>query len=238
MEQENEEKKKYEKLPSCIIPFANNDKKSWHERWKAGDDLLQFPHPFRATLTGPPNSGKSTTVMNILIRAEPKWDRIIIVYPGGQQGTTEYDSLGSGVEYMIQIPAPDMFPTPSKQTAADRKKTLVVIDDFELKELSKNNRKNLDRLIGHVSTHRNVSVILCAQEYFNVPSIARRCSNVHVFWRPRDHNNLAMMSSRVGEDLESLFQFCNTSKCSIWVDQTSGSPAPLRLNGYIRINKE
>lgn len=43
-------------LPQKIIPFKNADKK-WHEKWTEGRDLLDFPHPYRITLTGPPNSG-------------------------------------------------------------------------------------------------------------------------------------------------------------------------------------
>jgi hypothetical protein len=220
-------------IPRELIAFKNKDKK-WHEHWEANRDPLDFPHPYRITLTGPPNSGKSTTVLNILIRANPPFDKIIIVYPGGQAGTSEYDALGTGAEYLVEIPPPEFFPPVKDKKSV---KTLVIIDDFELKQLPKTQRASLDRLIGHVSTHRNVSVMLCAQEYFNVPTIARRCSNVHVFWKPRDMNNLSMMSQRAGEDLESLFQFCPNTKDSIWIDQTSGSPMPLRKNGYIAIEK-
>jgi hypothetical protein len=220
-------------IPQQLIAFKNKDKK-WHERWTENRDPLDFPHPYRITLTGPPNSGKSTTVLNILIRATPAFDRIIIVYPGGQAGTSEYDSLGSAAEYLVEIPPPEFFP-PTKEKSCC--KTLVIIDDFELKQLPKLQRAALDRLIGHVSTHRHVSVMLCAQEYFNVPTIARRCSNVHIFWKPRDMNNLTMMSQRAGEDLESLFQFCPDDKDSIWIDQTQGTPYKLRKNGYVMIDK-
>lgn len=223
-----------EKLPAELIRFSNPDKK-WHEKWNPGRDLLDFPHPYRITLTGPPNSGKSTTVLNILIRAQPLFDRIVIVYPGGAAGTSEYESLGDAAEYVVEIPPPDFFP-PVK-TKDGKQKTLVIIDDFELKELGKAQRSNLDRLIGHVSTHRNVSVMLCAQEYFNVPTVARRCSNVHIFWKPRDMRNLQEMSQRVGEDLESLFDLLNGTKDSVWIDQTPGSPAPIRVNGYKVVDK-
>ena len=223
-----------DKLPPELIRFKNPDKK-WHETWKPGRDLLDFPHPYRITLTGPPNSGKSTTVLNILIRAQPLFDRVIIVYPGGSEGTSEYDSLGDAAEYVVEIPPPDFFP-PAKAKEG-YKKTLVIIDDFELKELGKTQRSNLDRLIGHVSTHRNVSVMLCAQEYFNVPTVARRCSNVHVFWKPRDVRNLQDMSQRVGEDLEGLFTLASGAKDSVWIDQIPGSPAPIRVNGYKIVDK-
>ena len=227
---------KKKELPCKLIAFTNADKK-WHERWKPQRDLLDFPHPYRICLVGPPNSGKSTTVLNILIRARPCFDRIIIIYPGGLSGTSEYNRLGKHVEYLDKIPPPEFFP-PVK-AAKGKLKTMVIIDDFELKEIGKGQRANLDRLIGHVSTHRNVSVMLCAQDYFNVPTIARRCSNVHIFWKPRDANNLSMMTQRVGEDLEQLFKtIATTVKDSIWIDMTADSPAPLRKNGYDIIRKK
>lgn len=223
MQSEYEDKK----LPRKIIPFSNPDK-GWHETWHPDRDLLDFPHPFRCNLTGPPNSGKSTTVLNIIIRCRPWFEKIIVIYPGGGEGTSEYESLGDGVVYLDSIPAPSYFP-PVKSGA---EKTIVIIDDFELKELNKAARSNLDRLIGHVSTHRSVSVLLCAQEYFNVPTVARRNSNLHIFWRPKDRNQIPLMSTRMGEDMDMLFELCKTPKDSIWIDQTVNSPAPLRLNGY------
>ena len=56
------------KLPTKLIAFPNADKK-WHEKWETPEgqpprDLLNFPHPVRAILTGPP---KSQTLIVIII---------------------------------------------------------------------------------------------------------------------------------------------------------------------------
>lgn len=56
------------KLPSRLIDLTDSADKKWHEKWcikKATTAhekslLLNFPHPFRAVLVGPPNSGKHT----------------------------------------------------------------------------------------------------------------------------------------------------------------------------------
>lgn len=221
-------KKPPRKLPSELIAFKNADK-GWHEAWGAERDLLNFPHPFRAVMCGPPNRGKTTAVKNILVRQWPPFEKMVIIYPGGAQGTSEYeDVLGDDVEVLDHFPDTEYWPT----VAAGAIKTLCVIDDFELKGLSKKDRASLDRLVGHVSTHRHVTVILCSQNFYNIPTIARRCANVFVLWKPRDKTSMNSVSQRIGYDLDDLFKLAPGEHDSLWVDLTAKTPAPLRLNGY------
>ncbi len=56
---------------------------------------------------------------------------------------------------LTTIPFPDQWP--------GKDKTLVVVDDMELKTLKKEQRMALDRLFGYVSTHKNISVRLSSQ---------------------------------------------------------------------------
>jgi hypothetical protein len=211
------------RLPKQIVPIANADK-SWHEKWYEGRDLLNIPHPFRAVLMGPPNSGKTTVVKNILMRADPPFTRMVVIYPDGGGFTDEYEDCGE-LEMLGHIPPPEDWD--------GKQKTLCVIDDFELKSLSKSQRSNLDRLVGHVSTHRNVSVCVCNQDPYNAPPIVRRCANLMVLWKPKDMVSMQTFASRTGENLRSLFNTYAKSRFdSIWIDMTVDSPAPRRLNGY------
>ena len=113
-------------LPAELVPFPNLDK-TWHESWevKEGDpprDLLNFPHPYRAVLCGPPNRGKTTAVKNILVRQWPPFERFVLIYPGGQQGTAEYnDVLGDEIEILDKVPPTSWWPTVTQGA----KKTLV-----------------------------------------------------------------------------------------------------------------
>ena len=159
---------KNESLPRELLAVRNLDKKN-HEQWVQGDDLLNFPHPFRGVLLGPPNCGKTTTVKNILMRQAPPFKRLYIIHCDGEY-TQEYDDV-NGV-LLKTIPYPEQWP--------GKDKTLVVVDDMELKTLKKEQRMALDRLFGYVSTHKNISVLLCSQDPFNVPPIVRRCSNLWV----------------------------------------------------------
>lgn len=210
------------KLPQKIIALDNADK-SWHESWAPGRDLLNIPHPFRAVLMGPPNSGKTTVVKNILMRADPPFTRMVVIYPDGGGFTDEYKDCGE-LEMLGRIPAPEEWD--------GKQKTLCVVDDFELKSLSRDQRANLDRLVGHVSTHRNVSVCICNQDAYNAPPIVRRCANLFILWKPKDIVSMQTFASRTGEDLRELFNLTTSRFDSIWIDMTVDSPAPLRLNGY------
>jgi hypothetical protein len=224
-------KKRKRSLPSKVIPITNVDK-GWHESWSPGRDLLNIPHPFRAVIMGPPNSGKTTVVKNILMRADPPFVRMVVIYPDGGGFTDEYQDCGNDSVEMI-----DYIPPPSEWDG--QKKTLCVVDDFELKGLSKEQRSNLDRLVGHVSTHRNVSVCVCNQDPYNAPPIVRRCANLYILWKQRDMVSLRTFARRLGLDLDRLFdEHCPGRFDSIWVDLTVDSPAPLRINGYDRLEWE
>jgi hypothetical protein len=149
---------------------------------------------------------------------------MVVIYPDGGGFTDEYEDCGE-LELLNHIPPPEAWD--------GKHKTLCVIDDFELKSLSKNQRSNLDRLVGHVSTHRNVSVCVCNQDPYNAPPIVRRCANVMVLWKPKDMVSMQTFASRTGEDLRRLFNtHVKTRFDSIWIDMTVDTPAPLRLNGY------
>lgn len=174
--------------------------------------------------------GKSTCILNILARANPPYEKVHIIYPGGGSATGEFDSLKpkSIITFHDRIPDISVFPTMKEKAV----KTAVVIDDLELKELKADQRGFLDRICGHVSTHRHADVFVCSQQWVNIPPVVRRCSNVFVVWKPRDISTLPYMARGMEVDLESLFKLCKLPTDSVWVDKTVRSPAPLRLNGF------
>jgi hypothetical protein len=220
---EKEEKKEKKVLPRQLLAIRNLDKKD-HETWDTAGDLLNFPHPFRGVLLGPPNCGKTTTVKNILMRQESPFKRFYVIHCDGEY-TQEYDDVEG--KLLKDFPQPNEWPGVEK--------TLVVIDDVELKTLKKHQRMRLDRLFGYVSTHKNISVLLCSQDPFNVPAIVRRCSNLWILWPGRDVDAIQMCARKCGEDLRQKFTLCKAPKDSIWIDLTDNSPLKVRLNGYFQV---
>ena len=218
-------------LADRIILLPNKDK-DFHERWESGRNLLNIPHPFRAVMLGPPGSGKSTVVKNLLLRADPPYCAVVIVHCDPLY-TQEYKDINCVM--LDKIPSPEEWP-------GDRK-MLVILEDLEFKGMDKKQKQALDRLYGYVSTHKHLSVCLCAQDAFNVPASVRRCSNLFVLWRCPDMDSANLVARKAGltaKTLNALFdQFCSSPKDSVWVDLSDDSPAKIRVNGYnvIKIKK-
>lgn len=226
-------RKKTIQLPNRIIPLSNPDKE-FHESWTKGRNMLDIPHPFRCVCLGPPNVGKTTIVKNLLLRAKPEFEDVVVIHCDGNF-TKEYDDLGEdNIEMLSEIPAPEDW--------EGEKKTLVVLDDLEFKQMSKSQKRNLDRLFGYVSTHKNISIILCSQDAFNVPPIVRRCSNLFILWRCPDLDAMATCARKTGmrrEGFNSIFnKLMLDHRDSLWLDMTDKTPYPMRKNGYTIINKE
>ena len=213
-----------------IIPIKNPDK-IWHEKWTLNRDPLNLPHPFRGVLLGKPNSGKTTVMKNILVRARPVFEEVLIVHCDAEE-TQEFDDVNG--EMIDHIPSPsELDPTV---------KRLIILEDLEYNNMDKIQKAALDRLYGYASTHKNTSVLLTAQDGFSIPAICRRCCNLWVIWRIDDTDSLKAIGRRVGmkaQQFEAIFdKYMPNSKDSLWVDMSDGSPYPLRINGYQMIEKD
>lgn len=285
------------KLPKKLIVIQNADKK-WHERWDNGRDELNIPHPFRWALIGPPNVGKSTIVRNILMRANPKFDKVFVIHCDPDT-TNEYKDVDARM--LHHIPSPDWWetcppedleekkekktkkgkkkgkgkkceievqPIPKslsdfqkiidewnvnapkknkngkivKEKKVSEQKKLVIIDDYEFSGMSKQQKSNMDRLFGYVSTHKNCSVILCNQSFYTVPVNIRRFVNGMVIWKTPDRMSIKTMAQKCFID-PKLFQKIFKEhlpgfRDSLWIDHTHQTPYPLRKNGYEMLSIE
>lgn len=213
-----------EGLPERLLPFPNKDK-DFHEHWFPGRDLANFPHPFRMISSGPPGSGKSTGIKNIIVRADPPFQLIVLVSPD-----PDFSKEYSDIEHIseTECPPPEAFP--------GHIKTLVIMEDLGYGLMNKKQCYNVDRLFGYASTHKNISVMLACQDPIECPKSARRTSNVFVLARSPDVSATARMAQRAGmttKKLQELFSCCKQPYDAAWVDLTPGTPAPLRLNCYI-----
>ena len=218
------------RLPNEILALPNADK-LFHEKWKKGRNMLNIPHPFRCVALGPPNCGKGTIIKNLLLRAKPEFEEVFVIHCDPDY-TKEWDDIGG--EMMSEIPNPEDW--------KGEVKTLVILDDLEFKGMSRDQKRNLDRLFGFVSTHKNISIVLAAQDTFNVPPIVRRCSNLWVLWKMNDMDSLSNTARKTGMSAQNFNTIFNelmmNNHDSLWIDTTAGTPYPLRKNGYTIINKK
>jgi hypothetical protein len=223
-------KKQKPRLPNKILALPNADK-AFHEKWYKGRNMLNIPHPFRCVALGPPNCGKGTVIKNIILRTKPEFEEIFLIHCDPEY-TKEWDDIDATM--LKDIPAPDEW--------EGRVKTLVILDDLEFKGMNKEQKRNLNRLFGFVSTHKHISCILAAQDCFNVPAACRRCSNLWVLWRCPDLDAMATCARKTGMKSNSFNTIFNdlmmSDHDSLWLDMTSKSPYPMRKNGFTIINKE
>ena len=217
-------------LPAKIIPFENHDK-NFHERWYKDRDWLDIPHPFRMLLAAKPNGGKTTVILNVILRVacgRTPFEKIVVVHCDPTT-TKEYQDVDH--ELRADIPRPDDFDP--------QQKTLCILEDLNYLGMGKEQQGYLERLVGYASTHKNVSVMLTAQDPFRIPAAVRRCMNVFVLWNHHDQDMLRTLARKTGRSKESLEQVvathCQGPHDCVWIDLTPHSPAPFRKNGYKRI---
>lgn len=224
-------KKKEGKLPDKLLPIPCADKKGWVENWYKGRNWLNFPHSWRMILSGPPNSGKSTTIKNVILRSDPPYDEVVVSHYGAGE-TKEWDDIDATmIDY---IPDPKSIPCDGKK--------LLIFDDWSLTDLSKKDIYNINRLFGYASSHKSLSIAITAQDSFNIPTCARRMANIFVLYRQPDLNALALMARRTGIKTDEFLEIFRTHvrdvHDAVWVDITTGSPCRYRVNGYTSISDE
>ena len=132
---------------------------------------------------------------------------------------------------------------PQPEYLEGKVKSLVIIDDFDFKEMSKNDRKALSRLCGYASTHKNYSVILCTQTFYDIPSAVRNMANIIVIWDSHNRNVIKSLAQRIGfrspQELTYLMdKYVKGQHGNLWIDFTANSPATIRINGYQLLDEE
>jgi hypothetical protein len=221
-------------LPNEIIKIANADKK-FHETWEEGRNICDIPHPFRMACLGQVGKGKSTLCKNVFLRCQSgshPFDELIIVH--GSKDTKEYDELDPTM-IVTEIPDPDDLTT-------NDVKTLIIIDDFEMTKLSKESLRNLSSLFRFVSSHHNISIMICYQSFFDVVPIVRKCINVYVLYRPTNNDELACIARRVGMKKEEIFdifdELMTKPRDTLMIDLTENTPCRLRKNLFTPITEK
>jgi hypothetical protein len=185
------------KAPRGIVPLPNPDKK-YHEIYKQGDNPLRFPKPFRCTILGGVNSGKSLIAKHILAAHQEKGQKfkeLHIIHGITSERTKEYD-ITDPTSVMQEIPHYTMF-NPDINT-------LLIFDDVDFTSLTGDDKKRMSELFRFGSTHCNISIILLHQSFFRVPKIVKDCCNVFIVFRPHDNDELNTIGRRVGLNKEKI----------------------------------
>ncbi len=215
--------KKLLRLPNRIIPISNSEKKGWREKWYEGRNLLNLPHSFRLICIGPPDSGKSTLIKNIIIRAKPEFERILLYH------------FGTGSEY-DDVEAQHIDDLNPLDYEDNDEKTLLIIEDCNFKNCPKEMKQDLNRLFGYTSSHCNLSIVLTAQNPYDISCDIRRTANTIALWRNADMNALNTLASRCGmrkKDMEYvMIDVLKNPHDFLMIDLQTNSPCKYRINGF------
>jgi len=217
-------------LPQKIIAFPNADKEKFVDEWYEGRDPLDIPRVFRAMLAGPPSSGKSLFTFNVLARSD--FDRVFLVHL--DPCSSEYDDIDIYFR-SEELPPLDLL---RQDPHLDK---LLIIEDMNMSTLNKHDLYNLDRIMGAVSSHSNVSVIFTAQDPMACPPCVRRMCNVFVLWKLPDLAALSLIAPRTGfrsEEYRQFFRHLKSSYDFLMLDGTRDTPYPIRINGYTYLDQE
>jgi len=235
-------KKRVPRLPRQLLAIQNGDKpclECWDER--RSRDLANFPNPSRILLCGPPNSGKTSLIKQLIMHQSPRFDEVFLVHLDAGH-TKDYADLDVTAE-MPDLPSLEFFnalPTHKRSgtegagTTGKRIRRAIIVDDLELTHATKQRAKDLAILFRFVSSHAPMTVYYANQSYFDIPPLVKKMANCFILWRPRSNTELKLIEDRCGCDrrvLRHLFEsVCTTGWDSICIDHTDGTPAPLRKN--------
>lgn len=224
--------------PKEIMHIKNKDKQN-HESWtpSRSRDIANFPSPTRIMLVGGVGTGKSNLIKNLIIHQSPMFDEVYLIHPDCEL-SKEYDDLEVTAK-LDDIPSVDFF---QFEDGNDKIKRCVIIDDLEYTAASKQRLKNLALLFRYVSSHKNLTVYLSHQSFFDIPGIAKKMSNIFIIWKPRRSQEKTLIEDRIGLKKGSLSHLFSTvatgMRDSICIDYSENSPAVLRKNIWTVLDPE
>jgi hypothetical protein len=228
-----------------IVVFSNPDKKA-HEKFYEGRDLMDIPCPARVCLISRPNGGKSNTILNILLKAKPHFQKIFLSHPAlkATEGDCsdiedEYDDVVQEYKHVDYTPLFE-FPNPKFFDNGCTKQCLIC-DDLDIKNLSKEQRRRFGKILSYSSTHYNLTVLVSFQCGFSqMPVYVARFTSMVCLWRYNDLNYMRMILNRFGvgsKQLEAILEEMKNYGVHdmLVIDFSDGTPHKYRRNGYIPV---
>lgn len=192
------EKNFKKKIEKKIYVFDSPDKEN-AERFDSSNPHV-WVKPFRSAIMASPSTGKTCLVNNIILHAfaaDKKFDMICVLKYLGDS-SEEYNNLECDDVIVVKrstIPNEwiHLFCNEGEEDEDNiniellkdpKIKKLLILEDIATKHgnLNKQQKELIDRIFGVISSHLNVSVILCAQDAVEIsPIIRRKCNYLTQF---------------------------------------------------------
>jgi len=179
-------------LQNKIFGLPNKDKGEWVETYDEKEHgLNRLVHPFKALYVSKPNGGKTTVMINCLLHIQTSnrpFKTVIVIQPSTSQ------------EWDIIDPTLILHDIPDAESLCDEKngKTLLIIDDYDLTKLNRDQQQRFSKLFRYISSHHNISIMLSYQSFFDIPTVIRKCVNYFFIWRTQNTDEINVIAKRCG----------------------------------------
>jgi hypothetical protein len=224
--------KKYRpKLPNKVVVIKNEDKGSWVESWEQprNRNIACIPHSFRLVASGSVGRGKTNILLNLFLAHQASSRPFKELYVCCCSLESKEWLKAEPTSIMTELPDPEMF--------NGKKKTLLVIDDFEFEKSNKQTMRTLSTLFRFTSTHKNLSIMCSYQVFFAIPSVARKCASHFIIYKPNSTLEMNTIANRIGmaaDDLQYIFrEICTGRFDNLMVDMTPDCKPDLKYRKNI-----
>lgn len=236
-----------------IITFDCQDKSN-NEIWTPNRSPINIIRPYRCVILGQPNSGKSGMAKNLIIHAKPEFSEIFVWSNGASREWSKIADQMITTEDIMEDTELDMFKDDVEEeelqnqiegTRKSKKHRLLIIDDIEISKIATKMKKQVNLLFKHISSHYNLSIIVCLQDYSMLPVDIRSCLNVFaISLNFKDLQGISIFGRKVGlsyRSFKKLFTHLkdtthNRQFSYLVIDNTPNTPNPLSINFFQKID--
>jgi len=152
------------------------------------------------------------------------------------KGVSEYEDID--YEALSEIPDCEFF---RQKNAKHPKKQILVIDDIDIKKVSKQELLNIGKIVSFASSHYQMSIIIACQDVFHQinPDIIRFC-NVYIAFPYPSVSYRKMLFNRFGYQGDDCDMILDEMKSyglhdNLTIDLTENSPCKYRKNLYEKV---
>ena len=205
-----------------IVKLPNSDKDGRHHADSENPLMPYFPSVL--IVCGKKGSGKTNLTLNLISKATPLYDRIVIVHGAGES-SSEYEDLIDGSEVVDSIPGPDFWDPDQKNC--------LVIEEQPWGMFNRAQMSAAERCVNFTSSHRSVQVFIVVQNIGVLcPTIKRAMDYLCIAPHAGCLDQLYDLKRRTGVDFKLLMEdICQDRHDFVCMDFTGHGPK-LRRNMF------
>ena len=196
-----------------LVPHIKNPQKSDHETPAVTENGMVWKSPSRALFIGSTGSGKTNAMLAAIghqARWRP-WKHIFLMSANVESAVKGEYGILDDVIPLTEWPSLQFF-----ESKPGRK--LLICDDNALIGLSTkggvdSQRMRADRIVGHGSTHCNLSVYISQQMMVNVPPNIRRLASHFILFPHRiAHDSIPLVAKSCMIEKKHMYQLFDWAK--------------------------